>query len=52
MICCLNPDCPNPLNQDRQEVCLSCHQPLISLLRGRYRVIKVLSDEGDLVEPI
>ncbi|BAZ01424.1 serine/threonine protein kinase with WD-40 repeats [Tolypothrix tenuis PCC 7101] len=46
MICCLNPDCPNPLNPDRQEVCLSCHQPLISLLRGRYRVIKVLSDEG------
>ncbi|MBD2167714.1 serine/threonine protein kinase [Calothrix membranacea FACHB-236] len=46
MICCLNPDCPNPQNPDRQEVCLSCNHPLISLLRGRYRVIKVLSDEG------
>ncbi|MDZ7962781.1 MAG: serine/threonine-protein kinase [Aulosira sp. DedQUE10] len=46
MICCLNPDCPNPQNPQGNKVCQSCNQPLITLLRGRYRVIKVLSDEG------
>ncbi len=46
MRCCLNPDCLNPLNPDSNEVCQSCNTPLIPLLRGRYRVIKVLSDEG------
>ncbi|ARV61578.1 serine/threonine protein kinase [Nostocales cyanobacterium HT-58-2] len=46
MLCCLNPDCPNPLNPDGNQQCRSCSTPLIPLLRGRYRVIKVLSDEG------
>jgi WD40 repeat protein/tRNA A-37 threonylcarbamoyl transferase component Bud32 len=46
MLCCLNPDCPNPLNPNGIKNCLSCGVPLIPLLRGRYRVIKVLSDEG------
>ncbi|WP_026082838.1 serine/threonine-protein kinase [Mastigocladopsis repens] len=46
MLCCLNPDCPNPLNPDGSQQCRSCSTPLISLLRGRYRVIKLLSDEG------
>lgn len=46
MLCCLNPDCPNPLNLDGIKNCQSCGAPLIPLLRGRYRVIKVLSDEG------
>ncbi|NMG07289.1 serine/threonine-protein kinase [Brasilonema sp. UFV-L1] len=46
MLCCLNPDCPNPLNPDDNQLCRSCNTPLIPLLRGRYRVIKVLSDEG------
>ncbi|MGH7998575.1 MAG: protein kinase domain-containing protein [Brasilonema sp.] len=46
MLCCLNPDCPNPLNPDDYQLCRSCSTPLIPLLRSRYRVIKVLSDEG------
>ncbi len=46
MICCLNPDCPNPLNPDGRKWCQSCNTPLISLLRNRFRVIRVLSNEG------
>ncbi|BAY24095.1 serine/threonine protein kinase with WD-40 repeats [Calothrix sp. NIES-2100] len=46
MRCCLNPDCLNPQNTDNKKVCQSCNTPLIELLRSRYRVIKVLSDEG------
>lgn len=46
MLCCLNPDCLNPLNPDGNQQCRSCSTPLIPLLRGRYRVINVLSDEG------
>ncbi|MBN3882333.1 MAG: serine/threonine-protein kinase [Nostoc sp.] len=46
MICCLNPDCPNPLNPNGKKFCQSCSTPLVSLLRNRFRVIRVLSDEG------
>jgi serine/threonine protein kinase len=46
MLCCLNPDCQDPLNPDGNTSCQYCETPLISLLRGRYRVIKLLSDEG------
>ncbi|MBW4563727.1 MAG: serine/threonine protein kinase [Mojavia pulchra JT2-VF2] len=46
MICCLNPDCPNPLNPDENKFCQTCSTPLIALLRNRFRVIRVLSDEG------
>ncbi|MBH8565372.1 serine/threonine protein kinase [Nostoc sp. CENA67] len=46
MLCCLNPDCLNPQNPDGNQYCHSCSTPLIPLLRGHYRVIKVLSDEG------
>ncbi len=46
MLCCLNPDCPHPLNPDGITNCQSCGAPVIPLLRGHYRVIKVLSDEG------
>jgi serine/threonine protein kinase len=45
-ICCLNPDCSNPLNSDGEKLCLSCSAPLVVLLRNRFRVIRVLSDEG------
>lgn len=45
-ICCLNPDCSNPLNPDGEKFCLSCSAPLVVLLRNRFRVIRVLSDEG------
>ncbi|AFY35308.1 serine/threonine-protein kinase [Calothrix sp. PCC 7507] len=46
MICCLNPDCPNPLNPESNKLCQTCSTPLIPLLRNRFRVIRVLSDEG------
>ncbi len=46
MICCLNPDCPNPLNPDGKKLCQTCSTPLVPLLRNRFRVIRVLSDEG------
>ncbi|HLO87946.1 MAG TPA: serine/threonine-protein kinase [Nostocaceae cyanobacterium] len=46
MICCLNPDCPNPRNPDGREFCQTCNTPLVSLLRNRFRVMRVLSDEG------
>ncbi|MEA5527355.1 serine/threonine-protein kinase [Nodularia spumigena] len=46
MICCLNPDCPNPLNLDKTKLCRTCSTPLVPLLRNRFRVIRVLSDEG------
>ncbi len=46
MICCLNPDCLNPLNSNGKKFCQSCSAPLVSLLRNRFRVIRVLSDEG------
>ncbi|MGH1396715.1 MAG: protein kinase domain-containing protein [Trichormus sp.] len=46
MICCLNPDCLNPHNSDGQKSCQSCGTPLVPLLRNRFRVIRVLSDEG------
>ncbi|TFI50945.1 serine/threonine protein kinase, partial [Mastigocladus laminosus UU774] len=46
MLCCLNPDCPNPQNHDGVKYCQSCGVPLIPLLRGHYRVINVLSEEG------
>ncbi|BAZ09814.1 protein kinase [Calothrix sp. NIES-4071] len=46
MLCCLNPDCPSPINPDAHQYCQSCSAPLTLLLRGHYRVTKVLSDEG------
>ena len=46
MICCLNPDCPNPLNPKGRKICQSCTNPLVTLLRDRFTVTGVLSDEG------
>ncbi|MEC4818234.1 MAG: serine/threonine-protein kinase [Scytonema sp. PMC 1069.18] len=46
MICCLNPDCPSPLNPSGKKFCTLCKTPLVSLLRNRFHVISVLSDEG------
>jgi WD40 repeat protein len=45
-ICCLNPDCSNPLNPDSNKFCLTCSTPLVILLRNRFQVMRVLSDEG------
>ncbi|MFM8008481.1 MAG: protein kinase domain-containing protein, partial [Dolichospermum sp.] len=46
MICCLNPDCLNPQNPDDHQVCQSCQTPLVALLRNRFRVLRLLSNEG------
>ncbi|XGV97447.1 MAG: protein kinase [Leptolyngbya sp. BL-A-14] len=46
MTCCLNPDCQHPQNADDAEFCLSCGTKLISLLRGRYRVIRPIGQGG------
>ncbi|MFM7406813.1 MAG: protein kinase domain-containing protein [Cuspidothrix sp.] len=46
MICCLNPDCSNPQNPDGYTICQTCDTPLVTLLRNRFRVMRVLSDEG------
>ncbi|NMG10321.1 serine/threonine-protein kinase [Brasilonema sp. UFV-L1] len=46
MICCLNPDCSNPLNPNGKKLCRTCNTPLVPLLRNRFRIIQVLSDEG------
>src|SRR4028118_242935 len=46
MICCINPDCPNPHNPDGQTYCISCGLELIPLLRNRFRLIKLLGQGG------
>ncbi|WP_016952458.1 serine/threonine-protein kinase [Anabaena sp. PCC 7108] len=46
MICCLNPDCSNPQNPEGNQLCQTCQTPLVQLLRNRFRVMRVLSDEG------
>ena len=46
MICCLNPDCSQPINPDDHKFCQSCRTPLIALLINRFRVLRVLSAEG------
>jgi len=46
MICCINPDCPNPQNPDGQTYCISCGLQLVPLLRNRFRTIKLLGQGG------
>lgn len=46
MACCLNPDCPNPLNQDSSKYCLSCGTELIPRLRNRFKIIRPLGQGG------
>lgn len=46
MICCLNPDCPDPQNPIGTNFCVSCGTGLIPLLRNRYRVIAPLGGGG------
>jgi formylglycine-generating enzyme required for sulfatase activity/tRNA A-37 threonylcarbamoyl transferase component Bud32 len=42
MICCINPNCPNPQNPDGEKNCLSCGVQLVPILRGRYRIVELL----------
>ncbi len=46
MTCCLNPDCQQPQNPDDAEYCLSCGFRLASLLRNRYRVVRLIGQGG------
>ncbi|MGL5836041.1 MAG: protein kinase domain-containing protein [Waterburya sp.] len=44
-ICCLNPLCDRPLNQDNSKFCHNC-RTLIALLRNQYRPIRFLGSGG------
>jgi serine/threonine protein kinase len=46
MICCLNPDCPQPLNSDGVTLCATCGTALIIVLRHRYRIMKPIGRGG------
>ncbi|NJN88819.1 MAG: protein kinase [Leptolyngbyaceae cyanobacterium SL_7_1] len=46
MICCLNPRCRNPQNPDGAALCQSCGDPLMPLLRGRYRAVQPIGQGG------
>ncbi|MEG4206061.1 bifunctional serine/threonine-protein kinase/formylglycine-generating enzyme family protein [Microcoleus sp. Pol7_A1] len=46
MICCINPDWPNPENPDGQTSCISCGLELVPILRNRFRTIKFLGQGG------
>lgn len=46
MICCLNPNCKQPLNPKGRKVCQNCGSKLEPLLRNRYRVVKPIGQGG------
>lgn len=46
MVCCLNPDCPQPDNPDGVNNCQACGVPLLGLVRNRYRPISLLGQGG------
>lgn len=46
MVCCLNPDCAQPINQDQSQFCRHCGVPLVSLLRNRFKILKPLGRGG------
>ena len=46
MICCLNPDCPKPLNPAGSKSCQACGTTLNTLLRNRFRIVKPLGQGG------
>ena len=46
MICCLNPNCTQPNNREAAESCRTCGTPLVKLLRGRYRPVRLLGRGG------
>ncbi len=45
MICCLNPDCKNPICDDNESFCTDCETSLIDL-KHRYHPIKPISAGG------
>jgi serine/threonine protein kinase len=46
MLCCLNPNCDQPLNPDNNKYCQRCRTPLISLLVGHFKIIRPLGLGG------
>ncbi|MEB3337074.1 MAG: serine/threonine-protein kinase, partial [Leptolyngbyaceae bacterium] len=46
MISCLNPNCRQPQNPDDATTCGSCGAAIVSLLRGRYRVLQPIGQGG------
>ena len=46
MVCCLNPDCAQPINSDQSQFCQHCGVPLMALLRNRFKVLKPLGRGG------
>ncbi len=46
VLCCLNPDCPSPINPDSHIHCQSCGVPLTSLLYNRFKIIKPIGRGG------
>jgi tetratricopeptide (TPR) repeat protein len=46
MLCCLNPDCPSPINPVGNIHCQSCGVPLVSLLYNRFKIVKPIGRGG------
>ncbi len=46
MKCCINPQCPKPQNPDDVIYCQACGVKISDLLRGRFRIIKLLGQGG------
>ncbi|MFZ1025629.1 MAG: protein kinase [Limnoraphis robusta] len=46
MKCCINPQCPKPQNPDNVIYCQACGAKIPDLLRGRFRIIKLLGQGG------
>lgn len=42
MTCCLNPECPKPLNPDTHKFCQQCGTALVPFLHKHYKIIKPL----------
>ena len=46
MKCCINPQCEKPNNPDNTVCCRACGVQIPDVLRGRFRLIKVLGQGG------
>jgi len=46
MLCCLNPDCKQPLNPDTHKHCQQCGLRLVPLLSDRFKILKPLDRGG------
>ncbi len=46
MLCCLNPDCDRPINQDGNTHCLNCGTGLVDLLHKRFKVNEPIGRGG------